>query len=61
MNEEFTIVDCCLLPILWRLPEIGIKLPETKATKPLVEYRDRLLGRESVQESLSEQEKEMKT
>jgi len=59
MSDEFTIVDCCVLPILWRLPEIGVKLPETKATKPLIEYRDRLFQRDSVQESLSELEKEM--
>jgi len=61
MSDEFTIVDCCVLPILWRLPEIGIRLPETKATKPLLEYRDRLFKRESVQQSLSEQEREMRT
>ena len=60
MSEEFTIVDCCVLPILWRLPEIGIKLPETKATKALTDYRNSLFERESVIESLSEQEKEMK-
>jgi RNA polymerase-associated protein len=59
MSEEFTIVDCCVLPILWRLPEVGIKLPENKTTKPLIEYRQRLYDRESVRESLSEQEKEM--
>lgn len=59
MSDEFTIVDCCVLPILWRLPELGIKLPETKATKALLEYRERLFERESVLESLSEQEKEM--
>jgi len=59
MSEEFTIVDCCVLPILWRLPELGIKLPENKTSKPLIEYRHRLFERESVQESLSEQEKEM--
>jgi len=59
MSEEFTIVDCCVLPILWRLPELGIKLPENKTSKPLIEYRQRLFERESVQESLSEQEKEM--
>lgn len=59
MSDEFTIVDCCVLPILWRLPELGIKLPETKTTKPLLEYRQRLFDREAVQESLSEQEKEM--
>ena len=61
MSDEFTIVDCCVLPILWRLPEIGIRLPETKATKPLLEYRQRLFARESVQASLSEQEREMRT
>ncbi len=59
MSDEFTIVDCCVLPILWRLPELGIKLPENKTTKPLIEYRERLFEREAVQESLSEQEKEM--
>jgi len=59
MSDEFTIVDCCVLPILWRLPELGIKLPDTKATKALLEYRQRLFERESVRESLSEQEKEM--
>lgn len=61
MSDEFTIVDCCVMPILWRLPEIGIRLPETKATKPLLEYRQRLFDRESVQQSLSEQEREMRS
>lgn len=61
MSDEFTIVDCCVMPILWRLPEIGIRLPETKATKHLLEYRDRLFGRESIQQSLSEQEREMRS
>jgi len=61
MSDEFTIVDCCVLPILWRLPEIGIRLPETKATKPLLDYKARLLERESIQASFSEQEREMRT
>ena len=59
MSEEFTIVDCCVTPILWRLPIMGIELPKTKTTKPLLDYRDRLVERESVMASLSEQEKEM--
>jgi len=59
MSDEFTIVDCCVTPILWRLPVMGIELPKTKTTKPLLEYRDRLFERESVMASLSEQEKEM--
>src|SRR5688500_2835540 len=61
MSDEFTIVDCCGMPLLGRLPGIGIRLPETKATKPLLEYRQRLFDRESVQQSLSEQEREMRS
>ena len=59
MSDEFTIVDCCVTPILWRLPVMGIELPKTKTTKSLLDYRDRLFERESVMASLSEQEKEM--
>jgi len=35
MSEEFTLVDCCLAPMLWRLPELGIKLPNNRQVKPL--------------------------
>jgi RNA polymerase-associated protein len=59
MSDEFTIVDCCVLPILWRLPQMGVELPKTKSVKPLHDYKARLFERESVQLSLSEQEKEM--
>lgn len=59
MSDEFTIVDCCVAPILWRLPYMDIELPKNKATKPLLEYRDRLFERESIMASFSEQEKEM--
>jgi len=59
MSDEFTIVDCCVTPILWRLREMGVELPKSKTAKPLLEYRDRLFERDSVLASLSEQEKEM--
>lgn len=60
MSEEFTLVDCCLGPVLWRLDAMDIKLPKTKQAKPLEDYMDRLFARESFQESLSELEKEMR-
>ncbi|ARN74875.1 glutathione S-transferase N-terminal domain-containing protein [Oceanicoccus sagamiensis] len=60
MNEEFTLVDCCLAPILWRLPALGIEMPNNKQTKPLLAYMDSLFERESFQASLSEMEKEMR-
>ena len=59
MSDEFTIVDCCVAPILWRLPVMGIELPKNKSTKPLLEYRERLFERDSIMASFSEQEKEM--
>jgi RNA polymerase-associated protein len=60
MSEEFTLVDCCIAPILWRLPALGVDLRTTKQTKPLFNYMDSLFGREAFQESLSIQEREMR-
>lgn len=60
MSEEFTLVDCCLGPILWRLPKLGIQLPQTKQTKPLFDYMDRIFQMKSFVESLSELEIEMR-
>lgn len=59
MSDEFTIVDCCVTPILWRMAAMGVSLPQTKAVKPLLSYRDRLFTRDSVRASLSDQEREM--
>lgn len=59
MSEEFTLVDCCMAPLLWRLPLLGIELPEAQC-KPLVKYMERLFERESFQMSLSEAEREMR-
>lgn len=60
MNEEFTLVDCCLAPILWRLPSLGIDIRPSKQSKPLLAYMDAVFNRDSFQESLSEQEREMR-
>lgn len=60
MSEEFTLVDCCLAPILWRLPSLGIDIRSSKQSKPLLAYMDSLFNRESFQESLTEQEREMR-
>ncbi|MDG0968587.1 MAG: glutathione S-transferase N-terminal domain-containing protein [Porticoccaceae bacterium] len=60
MNEEFTLVDCCLAPMLWRLPQLGISLPSTRQIKPLLDYMERLFERPSFQESLTDLEREMR-
>ena len=60
MSDEFTLVDCCLAPILWRLDILGIELPQTRQTVPLFEYMERMFERPSFQESLTEHEREMR-
>ncbi|MYD42368.1 MAG: stringent starvation protein A [Gammaproteobacteria bacterium] len=58
-SEEFTLVDCAILPILWRLEIFQIKLPDRSA-RSLRRYMNRLFEREGFQASLSEEEKEMR-
>ena len=58
LSEELSLVDCCLLPILWRLPVLGIELP--KAAKPLLDYMERQFAREGFQASLSPIERDMR-
>jgi len=58
LSDEFSIIDCSMAPILWRLPEYGIELP--KSAKPLLKYSERLFKRPSFLENLSEQEEEIR-
>ncbi|WP_226702240.1 glutathione S-transferase N-terminal domain-containing protein [Microbulbifer elongatus] len=60
-NEEFSLVDCCMAPLLWRLDQLEIALPKTKQAKPLLDYMDRLFAREAFQQSLTEFEREMRS
>lgn len=60
MNEDFTLVDCCLAPMLWRLPRLGIELPNNRQVKPLLDYMDRLFARPSFEESLTDLEREIR-
>lgn len=59
MNEEFTLVDCVVAPIFWRLPSLGIDLP-AKQCAPIIEYAERMYDRDSFQASLTEQERELR-
>ncbi|MBV1916302.1 MAG: glutathione S-transferase N-terminal domain-containing protein [Pseudomonadales bacterium] len=59
MSEDLTLVDCCIAPILWRLPVLGIELNGKKAA-PLLKYMDRMFNLESFQTSLTEDEKDMR-
>lgn len=58
LSDEFTLVDCCIAPILWRLANLGIELPPR--AKPVMTYAKRIFKRDSFQASLTETEQEMR-
>lgn len=58
LSDEFTLVDCCLAPILWRLPHWGIELGND--AKTITRYAERLFKRESFQLSLTEVERDFR-
>lgn len=59
MGEDFTLVDCCIAPVLWRLPAWGISFSPAE-TKVINKYADRVFQRDSFQASLTEVEIELR-
>lgn len=57
MSDEFSLVDCAMAPLLWRLPNIGIDI--TGLGRGITAYANRLFARKAFQLSMSSQEKEM--
>ena len=59
LGDEFSLVDCSLAPILWRLDHYGIDLP--RQAKSIIEYaEERLFARKSFKLSLTEAERELR-
>ena len=57
MSEDFSLVDCYVAPMLWRLPALGIELPSAAAA--VTEYAARIFEWPSFRLSLTEAEREM--
>lgn len=60
MSDEFTLVDCVMAPLLWRLDVLGVKLPNVRQAKPLVAYMQRLFDRPAFRASLTDTERSMR-
>ncbi len=58
ISDDFSLVDCTVAPILWRLQHFGVELSGN--VKPILQYMDRIFSRPSFQASLSELEQEMR-
>ena len=58
MSDDYSLVDCYLAPILWRLPAYGVRLPAQ--AKVLQTFADRIFEREAFKHSLTEAEHELR-
>ena len=58
LSDVFTIVDCVIAPILWRLELFGIELSGNH--KSIYSYRERVFSRVAFKESMTEDEEEMR-
>ena len=58
MSDDYSLVDCYLAPILWRLPAYGVRLPAH--AKALQRFADRIFEREAFAQSLTEAEYELR-
>jgi len=57
LSDDFSLVDCSISPILWRLPVYGIDI---STAAPIRRYMDEVFSRRSFQDSLTELEHEMR-
>ena len=59
LSDDYSLVDACLAPLLWRLPSYGVKLGNQ--AKPIIEYSERMFERVSFQSSLTAEERDFQT
>ncbi len=58
MSDDYTLIDCLLAPLLWRLDHYGVKLPAS--AKLLTQYGESLFEREAFKISMSDTERELR-
>jgi len=58
LSDDFTIVDCVIAPILWRLDLFGIELSDDQ--KLISTYMERIFSRNAFKDSMTEDEEEMR-
>lgn len=58
LSDEFSLLDCALAPLLWRLPALGMDI--SKEAKGLHAYMQRVFKREAFQISLTDAERQLR-
>lgn len=58
LSDEFSLLDCALAPLLWRLPKLGLEIgPQFKGINA---YMQRVFKRDSFQISLTDAERQIR-
>lgn len=57
LSDEYSLVDCTLAPVLWRLEQYGVDLPKQGA--PILRYAKRLHERRLARRSLNDDDSDM--
>lgn len=58
LSDEFSLLDCVIAPLLWRLPLLGVEIPSSCSA--IHAYMARVFKRDSFKSSLTESEKELR-
>jgi RNA polymerase-associated protein len=58
LSDEFSLLDCALAPLLWRLPKLGVEI--SVEFKGLTAYMQRVFKRDSFQTSLTDAERQIR-
>jgi RNA polymerase-associated protein len=58
LSDEFSLLDCALAPLLWRLPQLGVHV--SAEYKALNAYMQRVFKRDSFQSSLTDAERQLR-
>ena len=58
LSDEFSLVDCTIAPILWRLPSLDVQVPAH--ARPIQKYMEEVFARPSFRLSLTELEQELR-
>ena len=58
LNDDFSMLDVAIAPLLWRLDHYGIEMPKTAA--PVMKYAERIFSRQGFIDALTPSEKVMR-
>ncbi|MCX7118248.1 MAG: glutathione S-transferase N-terminal domain-containing protein [Legionellales bacterium] len=58
LSDEFSLLDCALAPLLWRLPQLRVEISED--FQGLNAYMQRVFKRDSFQASLTDAERQLR-